>query len=350
MLTRNRSPRACPCAAETHRPAGYRRARWIGLVAVLLVASAVPSAREAVAQRPFLVHDPFYRSETARRGFYDGFALSGEVAYRPAGPFQDDGLPSPGIDPLGLSFRLDYELASRLDLSAMLDASGGRSGRTLSLSWLVLTYYEYVDGTDHSLRLAVDPTPDGLVGFPQADLAFITSAPLSPRFATDIALGARRVRLGYERWVRGPEMDPASGAAPAAMVATMAASSAPAGVEVVFTRVLGWEAHFMNSYKWRFDPAGSNLFVSMLAEGGEYELLETERAEPDNALEDGAAAERSFTTTLQAGVVWARMGVEYNRPSYQVAPFIGFPIGQWTSARNEALRARLNAGLRLMIR
>ena len=335
---------------RTCQPAQRTRARLARVFALLLLALGWGAGADfASAQRPFVVHDPFYRSETAQRSFYDGFALSGEVAYRPAGALQKETAPNPGIDPLGFSFRFDYELTSSLDLSALLDAAGGRTGRTLTMSWVVLTYYEYADGADHSLRLAVDPRPDGLTGFPQTDAAFVTSAPLSLNVATDVAVGVRRVRTGYEQWVRTDEAAALTATPPASSAVAMAAPGPPPGVEVVYTHVLGWEAHMMNSYKWQVDPAGSNVFFTMLAEGGEYKLLETA---PEDA-PDVAGSEKNeprLTTTYQSGVFWVRSGFEYSRPSYQIAPFVSIPVGQWASEDDEALRARLNAGLRLMIR
>ena len=350
MLEEQHTQRICTPAwsaqaVTTNKRAVDKHAARV-LTLLLLALGWGASVGAASAQRPFVVHDPFYRNETAQRAFYDGFALSGEVAYRPAGALQEERGLSLGIDPLGFSFRFDYELASSLDLSVLLDATGGRTERTLTMSWVVLTYYEYADGADHSLRLAVDPRPDGLTGFPQTDVAFVTSVPMSLRVATDIALGARRVRTGYEQWVRMDET--AASASPAASAVTMAAAGLPPGVEAVYTHVLGWEAHMMNSYKWQLDPAGSNVFFTMLAEAGEYKLLETA---PEDAPE--VATERSeprLTTAYQAGVFWLRSGFEYSRPGYQIAPFVSIPVGQWASEDDEALRARLNAGLRLMIR
>ena len=82
--------------------------------------------------------------------------------------------------PFGLSFRLDYQLPRQLDLSAIVDAAGNAIGRNLSLSWVVLKYYERSDGASFSMRLAVDPTFDGRSGFPQMDVAWLSSANLSP--------------------------------------------------------------------------------------------------------------------------------------------------------------------------
>lgn len=322
-----------------------RAAQWVvGLLGLILLCGAEPFT--AAAQRPFHMHDPFYRGETARRAFFDGYALAGEVAYRPTGvPVNQEGAPAAGVDPLGLSFRFDYQLASQLDLGAILAATGGRSGRTLSVSWVVLKYYDYSEGTDFAFRLAVDPASDGLVGFPQMDVALITTSLLSPDITNDLAVGMRRVRMGYERWVRTGS-DPSSDALNAS--STEAADAPSSSLEVMHTRVMGWELHLMASYKYHFDPAGSHIFISMRAEGGEYDLFETSPPEG----EDGAerASDRALTTRYQSGVVWVRSGFEYSRPSYQVNPFVGIPLVQWISEDEEGLHSRLSAGLRLTLR
>ncbi len=317
--------------------------RWIGLGLLAALAACTAAAvlpQPAAAQQPFLAHDAFYRGETARRVFFDGYAFSGEVAYRPSsGALQDEGAPS--VDPLGFSFRFDYQLAQQLDLGAVVDASGGRTGRTLSVSWIVLKYYEFAEETDYAFRLAVDPASDGLVGFPQMDAAFLFTTPLRPWVSNDLALGVRRVRMGYDRWVR--TRHEADGA--------MNAGDPPANFDVVRTRVMGWELHAMFSYDLRFDPAGSNVSLTLLAEGGEYDLFEASASEASPAPNaDEAPAAPPLTTTYQSGVVWLRSGVEYNRPSFQVNPFVGLPLQQWTSEDGDALRTRLSAGLSLMIR
>ncbi len=317
----------------------------IGLLGLILCCGAHPFS--AAAQRPFLSVDPFYRGETARRAFFDGYALSGQIAYRPTGATAArEGTPRAGVDPLGLTFRFDYQLASQLDLGAILDASGGRNGRALSVSWVVLKYYDYAEGTDIAFRLAVDPASDGLVGFPQMDVALLTTSLLTPFITNDLAVGMRRVRMGYERWVRSDSDEKAT--------ADYAPAPGP-DFDVVYTRVMGWELHLMTSYKYHFDPAGSYISFSLLAEGGEYELYEASRSDeaPGAAGPAGAgeaASEPALTTTFQSGVLWLRSGIEYSRPSYQVNPFIGIPVVQWISTDEEGVRARLNAGLRLTIR
>ncbi|HEX7069279.1 MAG TPA: hypothetical protein VF190_00670, partial [Rhodothermales bacterium] len=66
---------------------------WTSL-ACLVALAALPAS----AQAPFRVYDPFYRGESARRAFFDGYALTTEIAYRASGSIQD-GRQTPSADP-----------------------------------------------------------------------------------------------------------------------------------------------------------------------------------------------------------------------------------------------------------
>ncbi len=324
-----------------HRGAVKRSPFWpVGLIAL-----AVPLllTTDALAQRPFTVHDPFYRSETARRAFYDGLAATGEVSYRT----NVSGTPPSAI---GLSFRLDYRLTQRIDLNAFWDAAGTTSpsdrapsegGRTIVLSWVGLKYYWSVDNFDYAFRLAVDPSSDGRVGFPQLDVAFISTRGFSPIFSSDFAIGVRRVRKGYREFIPVGWTD---------LENTPLVVDRKPRYDIVDTRALGMELHFMWSYNLIFDPAASNLFVSLMGEGGQYSLFETQFGGapriPDTT--DVEFDDELGATDYRGGVVWMRSGIEYNRPSYQVIPFMSIPLKQWAPDADEL--ARMQLGLRLMLR
>ncbi len=331
-----------------HTAPSARRAGSAFLLGMLVLCGMM--AERAYAQRPFRVYDPFYRSETARRSFFDGYAFTTELSYRPTGSLQN-GRQIGGPDYLGLSFRLDYEFATNLDLGAIIDAAGGASGRSLALSWVALKYYRTVENTDYAVRLAVDPSLDGRVGFSQMDLAFISTSLLSPILSSDYAIGVRRVRRGYEQFL------PAGAETPAV-------PAAPSSGDFIYTRALGWEVHFMMQYSLILNPARSNVFVSLLVHRGQYDLLETslkgatpamrrlalENAgsishENDGALEAGTP----FTKEYRGGVVWWRAGVEYNRPGYQIMPFFSVPLKQWMPEESGS-KSRVSAGVRFMLR
>lgn len=306
-------------------------------VGMLVFAITLLVAPEALAQRPFTVHDPFYQSETARRAFYDGLAATGEVSYR-----TNTSVTLPSTTPaIGLSFRLHYRLTPRIDLNAFWDAAGTTTGRTIVLSWVGLKYYWTVDGFDYAFRLAVDPASDGRVGFPQLDVAFISTRAFSPILSSDFAVGVRRVRKGFRQFVPAESALVEDGP-------LVVAPNAPS--QFIDTRALGMELHFMWSYNLIFDPAASNLFVSVMGEGGQYSLFETtfEGVQPDIADADLEDENELGATDYRGGVVWMRSGIEYNRPSYQVIPFMSIPLKQWAPEDDEP--ARMQLGLRLMLR
>ena len=319
--------------------------------AILLLVVIVLFPAFSYAQRPFLLNDPLYRSEQAQRPFFSGYALSAEVSYRNAGALQGDGIQSLESDPLGVSFRLDYKLASRMDLSAVVDAAGNTTRRGLSLSWVILTYYERSEQSSTALRLAVDPSFDSRAGFPQIDVAWLSSSFLSPLSSTEFAFGIRRVKLGYEQWlISEPNLSNSF------LLHNTVAEIAPLSeIDIIYTRALGWELHLMLGYNFKFDPAGSNIFLSFLGQAGSYDLLETSYQEPllpQFTLSAATSFEREITESKDyvGGVIWFRSGIEFNRPSYQILPFIGFPVQQWAPSSGSWPKARRQLGVRLMLR
>lgn len=317
-------------------PPRFRRCasplRLAGLVLVVAGGLAAPAA----AQRPFQVYDPFYRNETARRAFFDGIAVTGEFSYRSGESVQSNGVSTSGQDPLGLSFRLDYQLTPQLDLNAFWDAAGTNTGRTLIVSWVGLKYYWTVENSDYAFRLAVDPSSDGRIGFPQLDLAFLSTRVLSPVFTNDFALGFRHVRMGYRQFRPNDAPEP----------------GAPR-FYYLNTQALGLELHAMWTYNVIFDPASSNAFLSFVGEGGQYSLFESPLFQDptlQNPVAAGEPAEGFSEQHYRGGVIWVRSGIEYNRPSYQLIPFLSVPLYQWRPRESEWHDARMHFGFRLMLR
>ena len=306
------------------------------LVLGLLCAFALPVA----AQRPFRIYDPFYRNESARRPFYDGFALTGEVSYRPLGELQGED-PTLDANPLGLALRLDYELNDHLDVGAIVDASG--AGRTLSWSWVVLTYHRTQDYDDYAFRLALDPSSDGRVGFPQADLAFVASSLLSPIFSSDFALGLRRVQRGYRQYLPLDPADADDGVTPPAT---------PRTYEVNYNRAFGWEVHLMMNYSLHLSPSGTKFYAGLVADRGQYEV---HRMANGDVVTPGLASAKGADDTTRVvredyrgGVLWLRPGFEYSRPTFRLTPFLNVPLVQWTPDGHP--RARPHLGVSLMLR
>ena len=316
---------------------------WL-LLGLLLGLGLLPE--DALAQRPFRLSDPFYRGETARRHFFDNYALTGEISYRSAGTLQGDGVPAASSD-LVFQFRFDYQLSRRFDLSAIMDAAGGAGTRRLTLSWVVLKYYRYVEETrsDYAIRLAVDPSVNGNMGFPQVDLAFLYTSFLSPVLSSDFVLGIRRVNIGYAQFLP-PE--------PLTSDDIFVIRPRPT---VLFTRALGNEMHVLMNYNLLLDPAESNLFVDFLGEFGSYDVIEAPVEAnrglnlADLELGEGVQEEEE-RTAYRGGTVWMRFGIEFNRPSYQVSPFLGMPLTQWApqSVDEDWPKSRLHFGFQLMLR
>ena len=161
----------------------------------LLVVALCPA--DADAQRPIRVFDPFYQDESPRRSFFDGYAVTGELIYRPEGLLQSD-VAGPAGDALGVNLKVEYQLSDYLDVGMYLDATNTGVGSAPALRWLMLQYYRVEEFNDYALRLAVDPISHGVSGFPQMDLAFLYGSPSTPAVRTDYAMGIRRVQIGVQ--------------------------------------------------------------------------------------------------------------------------------------------------------
>lgn len=291
----------------------------------------------AAAQGAFQTLDPFYQDESARRDFFGGLAVSGEVGYRTASLLQPavEGQQAPGA--LALSAQLDYALHPQVDLSAIMDLSGGVGSGPIGLSWIVVKPYWHNDRTDYAVRIAIDPASEGSLGFRQTDVAFLSTASLSPTLTHDLAFGFRRVRTGYE----DRPLDPEAGQG---TVSRLIADGAR-------VRVIGQELHGAWGYNVLFDPAGSRLSLQLLAEAGDYTLLSAAAPEAPAPGEEVAAEEER----VRGGSGWLRGGLEFNRPSYQLAPYVTIPILTWADVRGEPVRHgprpdRARFGVRVTLR
>ncbi len=292
----------------------------------------------AQAQRPVQTFDPFYQGETAVRHFFDTYAIAAELSYRPPGLLQADqtSISMIGGNALGVNLRVDYRLGHNLDIGFYVDASGNGTGRSLDLSWIAIKYYKRMETDDYAFRLAIDPSSDGRSGFPQADLGFLYSTPLSATVTQDVALGMRRVRIGFQELatIEPPSLKPGD-----PIVSPPGATS-----ELIRGRTQGWEMHFAWSHNILFDPAGSNLFISFMAEGGKYDLLEWNTSSLDDSIDSRTS------TQFTGGVLWIRSGLQVERPVYQFAPFLSIPIRQWAHPDDDWPRSRARVGVRLMLR
>lgn len=306
----------------------------------VLVALLGAGSGEAAAQSGFQTLDPFYGGETAQRSFDGGFAISGEAAVRDADLL---GIAEPGTpaSPLALSGRLDYALLPQVDLSLVADLSGGVGRGPLGLSWVVVKPYWRNEMTDYAVRIAVDPASEGGLGFRQTDVAFLSTTALSPDVTTDVALGIRRVRTGYTA-----ALDTTAEAL-GGFAADGALGAFRGGPEGDGVRVVGQELRVSWGYNVVFDPAGSRLALGLVAEAGDYALV---RAPSGDGPAEGGSRER-----IRSGIGWLRAGLEFSRPTYQLAPFLSVPLVTWADVRGEPVRygprpQKLRAGLRITLR
>lgn len=269
----------------------YRPVSFFAATLALLLQSVwlgLPS--DAAAQRPFFANDPLYRDETARRDYYDGYAVSGELSYRSL-----DGGYASGAGNLGVIFKLDYELTPQFDVSAILDAFGGFEAQSLNLAWLSVKHYWHRDGADMALRVAFEPRPPigGGIGFRQTDVGFFYSKVLSPTVETEMAIGVRDVRTGFQGIEQLEE-----GFGP--------------------TETRGYEAHLVLGYNFVFDPARSHISFSLGYEAGRYDL--TKRLLAPTRPGPGQTSEFS------GHVLWVQTGFHWHRPSYQLVPYLSVPL------------------------
>lgn len=312
------------------------------------LALALALAPAAAGQGAFRTLDPFYQDESARRDFYGGLAVSGEVAYRTADLLRPGASAGAPTD-IALALQLDYALLDQVDVSAVVDLSGGIGRGPVGLSWVVVKPYWFNDDTDYAVRLAVDPASEGSLGFRQTDVAFLSTTTHAPHLTSDFALGLRRVRFGYDTRLHDDLVG----------VDSTGGLAAPISDPPIFTdlgiddaervRVIGRELHLTWGYNWLFDPAGSRVTIAFLGEAGDFRLV------PATSAAEAAAAPDDAGERVRSGIGWLRAGVEWSRPSYQLAPYVAVPVVTWADVRGEPVRhgplpERARFGLRLTLR
>ena len=309
---------------------------------------------DARAQGAFDTLGPSFGDETARRTFYGGFAVSGEAAYRD-GDLLGVTTPGPASADFSLAARLDYALLPQVDLALVADLTGAAQAGRLGVSWVVVKPYWRNEATDYAVRLAVDPLSEGGLGFRQTDVAFLSTASLSPTVTSDLSLGLRRTRTGYSD-VPEEVIDDVVDAAPSE-AATFAYGSLSASTDPTRVRVVGQSVRGAWGYNVLFDPAGSRLSFGLAAEAGDYTLIETREPASPISFADGerGSEEESESNRIRSGVGWAQAGLEFSRPQYQLAPYVSVPLFTWADIQGEPVRHgprfhKLRVGLRLTLR
>lgn len=281
----------------------------IARLALLAAVLALPNG-EANAQRPFSTIDPFYQNESAKRSFYENFSVQAEVAYQGADPVTFSGH---AFSPFALMVRLDYALMPQVDVAAVLDASSGvngGAGGSMRIGWFVVKPYWQQNNTSYAIRVAIDPFPDSGFGFRQTDVAFLSSTTISPTVATDIAIGFRRARVGFEQVTLVTEFQN-----------QLISSLHP---EITRSRANGTELHAMWGYRFMMDPGGTHVFTILSAQAMAYSVL---TINPDDPLLAGRGGlDLDEPGQLRGGLALVNVGFEYSRPSFVLSPYMSVPL------------------------
>ena len=165
---------------------------------------------------------------------------------------------------------------------------------------------------------------------------------------SDFAIGLRRVRTGYVEAEDAQEAIRTFGeggvAADGESLPVPFSSLALSDERV---RLVGQEIRGAWGYNVLFDPAGSRVLGALIAEAGDYALV---RSGGDGTADGDGTPER-----IRSGIGWGRLGIEFNRPSYVLAPYISVPIVTWANVRGEPVRYgprpdKARFGLRVMFR
>lgn len=315
-------------------------------LALLACLCALLTAAEA--QRPFAALDPFYEEETARRAFYDGFAIQANLAYRGSEPLVSGAAGSP----VALFLRLDYALAQQLDVAAIISASGGfgeASQAPVRVAWLIVKPYWRSGRTDYAVRLAVDPAGDSGFGFRQIDLAFLSTADLGPMLSTDFAIGFRRARVGFEHFEFRDDS-----ATPEDLLLADALVTDELRTEVVRSRAFGTEFHIMWGYRFWLSPGGTHIFTTVSGEGMLYTLVAAHDVE-QGLSRPAFPSEPRHEGRLRGGVGRFNAGMAYTRPSFLIAPYVSLPLFRWIAMEDEDRKwgpriDHARAGLRVTLR
>ena len=300
-----------------------------GCWALLSIGGAWPN--EVYAQRPYRTTESFYLNEEAPRTFYDGYAATLFVSFQPMSVWTGETSTLSLSRAFAVGLRLEYAWSAALSGGMIVETNNEGNISDVSLNWLFLKYRYFKDGDDFALRLAVNPEGTGNIGFPQVDVAFLYSSSLTPLFTSDFAIGMRRVRMGFEEALPSKELveDKVGG--------TFLAAT-PTDIQRV--RILGQEIHLMMRYNVLFNPAGSRIFVSLYGESGEYERIAVSRRQ-QNSGEPVTEEENRF----MGGTLWFNTGIEWNKPAYQVAPFLNLPLLRWEQGNGAT-----EVGVRLTVR
>ncbi len=253
-------------------------------------------------QRLLQTYESLYRGESAPRDFFDGYRIRMDLAVHPSRQML-----SSNARALAFVLSAEYALSAQLSAGLLAEVLGGGQAPQAGLQWVFLKYTYHHERNDYALRVAVDPVNDGITGFPQVDVAFLLRASQAPFLVTDVAVGVRRVRMGFNR---ATEMEGGG-----------------------LTRLLGNELTLLLRYNVLLSPSGSRVFLGTIMESGAYTRLLL----PD----DGVRRQER----ISSGAFRLTSGISLERPAYLLTPFLTLPLLSWGEGN-----AHTRVGIRLTVR
>lgn len=276
-----------------------------------------------VAQPWIGFSDPLRQPESADRDFNSRFSGRTLLVYQPGYvlpissiPTQPTSSRTPVLKAYQFALRADARLSSHIDLQGIWGQTAMGNGR-IGLAWLATKYYLQSDNKHFAFRLAIQP-PFSEPSISGVDISGYTETKYRNMFSTEFAIGFRYQRMGLSDQ---PLVNPETGRR----------------MPQSLLRKSGKSIHASRTYRFAFDPAASNLFVSLKASAGNMDILPIEgrnyEGSPQKPIKE------------QGGLMSLEVGLNLLRPTWQFSPYFRIPLRQ-TGAAHDAIRLGANLQLR----
>ncbi|HCR49353.1 MAG TPA: hypothetical protein DIW24_06985 [Bacteroidetes bacterium] len=277
-----------------------------------------------VAQPWIGFSDPLRQPESASRDFSNRFSGRTFLVYQPGYVLPASSIPptppTPSHKPVPKAYqfalRADVGLSSHLDLQGIWGQTAMRNGR-IGLAWLGVKYYLQSDHKHFAFRLAIQP-PFSESSISGVDIGGYTETKYRNMFSTEFAMGFRYQRMGLSD---EPLVNPETGHR----------------MQHALLRRSGKSIHASRTYRFAFDPAASNLFISLKASAGNMDILPIEVRNYESP--------SPKPIKEQGGLMSLEIGLSLLRPAWQFSPYFRIPIRQ-TGAAHDAIRLGANLQLR----
>ncbi len=279
---------------------------------------------QAVQTQPWIgFSDPLRQPETAGRDFNSRFSGRAYLVYQPGYALQQTNLetlfnnpdaPVPKAHQFAL--RADLRLTNTIDLQGVWGKTTMGNGR-IGLSWLGAKYYLQSENKNFAIRLAIKP-PIAEPNISGVDISGFTETKYPNMLTTEFGIGFRYEQSGLSDF---PLVNPETGYR----------------VQQTFMRTSIRNLHATRTYRFAFDPAASNLFVSLKASVGIMESITLEGRNYEGPPQKPLKA--------QGGLLAIEVGLNMLRPTWQFSPYFRLPLHQ-TGVVHDAIRLGTNLQLR----